>query len=127
MKDIILVERNPDSQCAVPSVWRSAITAIVDAFAEGDYELSRAIPGVPVLDDGVATSIAENIQEYGAQLISLPDESWDTSVVQWMGDYWDVLVDLFTREEGASDMALSIRVYEVNDEYSFRVLSVHVP
>jgi hypothetical protein len=60
-------------------------------------------------------------------LTSLPEATWETSACQWTGEYWDVLVDLFTIEEGASDLALAVRVYEDGSGYSFEIQSVHVP
>jgi hypothetical protein len=44
-----------------------------------------------------------------------------------MRGYWDVLVDLFTVEEGASDLVLAVGVYEKGSAYIFEVQSVHVP
>jgi len=44
-----------------------------------------------------------------------------------MGGYWDALVDLFTEEEGRSDLVLSLHVREGGGEYLFEVMSVHVP
>ena len=42
------------------------------------------------------------------------------------GGYWEVLVDLFTVEEGCSDLALFVRVYPREGSYVFQILSVHV-
>jgi hypothetical protein len=99
----------------------------VNAFKDGDFELSTPIANVPKLPENRAEAIQRNIENYGASLISLPNESWDSSVCQWMEGYWDLLVDLFTKEEGASDLALWVRVTEANGEYTFDVLSVYVP
>ena len=74
-----------------------------------------------------AQRIARNLESYGAHLKSLPEEAWETSACQWMGDIWDALIDLYTVEEGASDLALSVRVYEMAKGYEFDVQSVHVP
>lgn len=41
--------------------------------------------------------------------------------------YWDVLVDVFTVEEGRSDLVLFARVFERGDGYRFEIASVHVP
>lgn len=71
--------------------------------------------------------IAANINEYGAHLSKLPAEAWQTSVCQWMRSYWDALVDLFTIEEGASDLVLAVRIYEQDSTYSFEIQSVYVP
>ena len=71
--------------------------------------------------------IAENIEDYGDQLTSLPKGTWKTSVCLWMEEYWEVFVDLYTEDEGASDLVLAVRVYEENSDYVFKVHSVHVP
>ena len=55
-------------------------------------------------------------------------EDLDLSVDGWMmGGYWDVLVDLFTVEEGPSDLVLSLRVYPTEGSYTFRIEWLHVP
>jgi hypothetical protein len=36
----------------------------------------------------IAMQICMYIQEYGAKLVSLPEESWATSLCIWMGDHW---------------------------------------
>lgn len=71
--------------------------------------------------------MARNVDAYGARLASLPEEAWNTSVCQWMVGYWDVLVDLFTIDEGLSDLVLAVRVYEDGVGYSFKIQSVYVP
>lgn len=38
-----------------------------------------------------------------------------------------VLVDLYTVEEGASDLVLAMRVYEKRSAFEFEILSVYVP
>lgn len=68
------------------------------------------------------------VDDYGAvTLISLPDESWDTSVALWSGDRWRCLVDLWTEEEGRSDLVLDIDVFENGPGYRFCVHLVYVP
>lgn len=74
-----------------------------------------------------AEAIADNIYDYGAQLISLPDAAWQTSVCQWQDGHWVVLVDLFTEDEGASDLVLHVRVYENGSAFVFEVHLVYVP
>jgi len=44
-----------------------------------------------------------------------------------MLDYWEVLVDLYTVNENASDLVLFARVYEEDQRYCFEIESVHVP
>ena len=127
MSERVAAEKDPHSQRRIPSAWRGTLSAIVDAIRENDIQLARGIAGVPTLPERTARAIKGNIEGYGARLISLPEDAWSTSACQWMGSYWDVLVDLFTEKEGASDLVLSVRVRESSAGYLFDVVSVHVP
>lgn len=67
------------------------------------------------------------IDDYGdVTLTSLPDASWDTSVALWFGDRWRCLVDLWTEEEGRSDLVLDVDVFENGPGYRFSVNLVYV-
>jgi hypothetical protein len=44
-----------------------------------------------------------------------------------MDGHWEVMIDLFTVEEGASDLVLALRVYEKGLSYSFDIQLVYVP
>jgi hypothetical protein len=127
MSKQVSVAKDLDKQRPVPSAWRRTLSAIVEAIRENDFQLARRIADVPTLPEKTAKAIEGNIKGYGARLVSLPEEAWTTSACQWMGSYWDLLVDLFTEKEGASDLVLSVRVRESSVGYSFEVLSVHVP
>lgn len=116
-----------EQQQPVPVVWRKTIAEIVAAFKEGDFSLSRGINGVRFISEKDAAGIAETIRDYGAQLISLPEDTWNTSAGQWYGQHWDVIVDLYTVEEGASDLVLQLRVDEEGAAYAFEVHLVYVP
>lgn len=67
------------------------------------------------------------IATFGESLVGVPDESWSSSVAQWMGTYWEVLVDLWTQESGRSDLVLSLSVYEAEGGFRFEIGSLHVP
>ncbi|MES2932977.1 MAG: hypothetical protein V4805_05760 [Pseudomonadota bacterium] len=127
MSETIPILKDEDNQRPVPSAWRNTLSDIVEAFKEGDFTLARKVAGVRPISTEDAEAIAENIQDYGAQLTSLPEETWQTSVCQWMEIYWDVIVDLYTVDEGASDLILQVRVYEQDPAYVFEVHFVYVP
>jgi hypothetical protein len=127
MRARIGMAKDVDKQLPVPTVWRETLTAIVESIRTGDFELNAGIPGVPKLTASAATAIEESIAHYGATLTALPEAAWDTSVCQWMRNYWELVVDLYTEEEGSSDLVLSARVRESGLGYSFEVISVHVP
>lgn len=121
------VVKDPNGQVPVPTAWRATLADVANAIGQGDYQAIASMASVRPISAPLAEAIASNIRDYGVNLTDLPAESWLTSVCQWVGGYWDVLVDLFSTEEGASDLALVVRVYEVGAEYSFEVQSVHVP
>ena len=127
MSETVPVLKDERNQSLVPSAWRGTLSNIVDALKDGDVGGLRNLARVRPVSSLDAARITKNIESYGAKLTSLPDAAWQTSVCQWMRGYWDVLVDLYTIEEGASDLALSVRVYEEDVDYVFEVQSVHVP
>lgn len=124
---VVQVVKDEENQRPIPSVWRPVFQAVVTALVSGDYQLSTPIPGVLPLSVETASWIRDYIQEYGEVLIELPEESWDSSICLWMGDYWDVLVDLWTLSEGRSDLVLKARVRESDAGYAYEVEMVYVP
>ena len=118
--------KDEEQQHPVPSLWRSKLWDIAEALKDGNFNL-RGLAGVDPLDDATAAGIARNIIDYGCQLTSLPDASWDTSVCQWQLQYWEVLVDLFTVDDGCSDLVLHAHVYEQVGGFIFKVHFVYVP
>lgn len=118
------VSKVGQSEAPVPLVWRPMLAAIVDALARGE---EPTLPQVRLQLPGTWDDILESIEDYGARLVPLPDASWDSSVHIWSGEYWDVLVDLYTEEEGASDLVLKVRVYEAADGYRYEVDMAYVP
>jgi len=127
MDDKTPILKDEDHQRPIPSVWRDTFTEIVEALKKGDYEIINNISGVCTVSTEDASRITRNIEGYGVQLTSLPEETWQTSVCQWMKGYWDVMIDLYSIEEGASDLILSVRVYEKGSSYIYEIQSVHVP
>lgn len=117
-----------EAQRPVPTRWRSVIGEIVHAFVCGDYRLAAGVAGVEPVAPQDAQAIERYLQDYGAVLIDLPDETWDTSVCMWRGgDRWEVLVDLWTCAEGRSDLVLHLEMRESASKVTARVHMVHVP
>ena len=111
----------------VATAWRPVLCEIVRAFAHGDYGLIEAVAGVDALSHEAAEQIRAYVADYGATLVELPSDTWDTSCAQWMGEHWEVLVDLWTKEEGRSDLVLALKVVEVGDKPRFGIQLVYVP
>jgi hypothetical protein len=68
--------------------------AIVDRLVARDYTLALRPGDVRPIAESLAAFIADQIAVYGDELTSLLEESWDRAVYIWMGEYWDVIVDL---------------------------------
>lgn len=118
--------KDEEQEHPVPSVWRSKLRDIAEALKDGNFNL-HGLADIDPLDDATVAGIAQNINDYGCTLTSLPHASWDTSVCQWQLEYWEVLVDLFTVEEGRSDLVLHVHVFEQVGGFFFKVHFVYVP
>lgn len=119
--------KDSDHERPIPSAWRPVLCKIVDAFVRHDYGLAEGISGVAPVSEETAAHVRQYIEGYGAHLVALPEASWDTSVCIWMGHHWDALVDLWTEEEGRSDMVLQVQVSEAGSGYLVAVYMVYVP
>jgi hypothetical protein len=121
------VVKDADSERHVPIIWRKTLKRISDAISERDFCLLRGIEGVCEVTPEIANAIERAVSNYGVHLTPLPQESWDSSVYLWMDGHWNVLIDLYSQEEGQSDLVLNVRVFELESGYSFEVQLVYVP
>jgi hypothetical protein len=119
--------KDEDSSHPIASAWRPALREVVRAFVQGDYALARGVPGVAPVNASTVDQMQRYVVSYGETLAELPEETWETSVAQWMGTHWDVLVDLWTIESGPSDMVLSARVTETEGSFRIEVGPLYVP
>jgi hypothetical protein len=111
-----------EDETPIPHRWRGTFIAIVDSLMRGDARVGEGIDNVEPLSEDDSTACRENIEDYGSvTLIPLPEGTWDTSVASWWdGIRWDCLVDLWTAEEGRSDLVLHATVFE-DPEGGFRI------
>jgi hypothetical protein len=123
----ILVEKNEEEELPIPHVWRPIFKNIVSAFVNKDYKLTFGVNNVNPVSEGNAEQIKEYIENYGEELIDLPEETWNTSVYIYYGDHWDLLIDLFTKNEGLSDLVLNAKVTEKDNNYFVDINLVYVP
>ncbi|WP_396632596.1 hypothetical protein [Maribacter sp. R86514] len=126
MKEII-VEKNEENEGPIPHVWRSIIKEIVSAFVKKDYALNTGIENVSPVSKSTAEQIKEYIEDYGEELVELPEDTWITSVYIYYGGYWNLLIDLWTKDEGMSDLVLNVEVREKNNKYVVQIELVYVP
>lgn len=127
MSKIVPVLKDEHNQCSIPTAWRHALYDIGEGLKEKDFDRIQLVEGVRPISVDEASRILDNVECYGATLTSLPEDTWKSSVCQWMIGYWDALVDLYTVEEEASDLVLVVRVFEEGPGYAFEICSVHVP
>ena len=115
------------TQRFIPTAWRPVFVEIVAAFANGDYELQSCRSRVALAAPDTSSQVRNYLQVYGATLVALPEESWKSSVCIWYTNHWDVLVDLWTKEEGWSDLVLKASVSEAEVGIAVQVQMVYVP
>lgn len=123
----VLAVKDETSERPIPTAWRQPIREIVDAFASGDFGLDREIAGVAPVSTETASHIRRYLRDHGATLVALPVATWRSSVCIWHGEHWEALVDLWTREEGHSDLVLHLRVTETMPGFQIEIYLVHVP
>jgi hypothetical protein len=112
----------------VPQQWRATLAAIVDSLVRKDAILAAGVDSVDPVPPDTTASCLDAVDAYGGvTLLPVPDETWKTSVALWRGGHWEVLVDLWTAEEGRSDLLLAVDVFEHDDGYRFRIHLVYVP
>jgi hypothetical protein len=115
-------------EVAIPEAWRPILTAVVDSLVRRDAVIAAGLSAVEPVSPKTRQQCLDAINDYGdATLISLPDETWNTSVCRWYGNRWNCLVDLWTEQEGRSDLVLDFDVVESGDEYRFSVGPLYVP
>ena len=122
-----------DEERPVPTAWRPVFESIVEAIARGTVETAAELPRVDQIDPETAQQIRDAIKDYGddlsdgVTLLPLPDEAWETCIAAWQGDSWEVLIDLWSQEEGHSDLVLRAKVRDDGDEWRVAIGMVYVP
>ena len=124
---LIAPVKDGENERPIPHAWRDALAAIVRALADGDCSLASLPDGFIKPTPQDAARIRAAISDYGATITELPAASWDTSVCMWYGPEWDALVDLWTVEEGRSDLVLHAKIREMEEAYSYEIYLVYVP
>lgn len=121
------VKDDGEHERPIPEVWRPALAAIVESMARGDAAVAAHLPEVSA-DPEFPEDCRTAVEEYGdVTLIPLPEEAWETSVCQWREDHWGCLIDLWTEEEGPSDLVLDLTVVEYGLGYRYKPHLVYVP
>lgn len=123
----VLAVKDDSAERVIPTAWRQAFRDIVEAFIASDYGLEKRLAGVAPVSPETAGQIRDSLHDYGATLVALPEETWSSSICIWYGDHWEALIDLWTREEGPSDLVLHAKVTDANASFTIQVHLVYVP
>ena len=116
-----------EAEHPIPIELRSIFSQIVDAWVAGGYRLrSVALNEVETLDRDLADGIASNIQDYEAELVPLHPDVWKRSCYNRQEGRWQAIIDLTTKEEAVSDLAIHADLF-LDPELRIKVWSVHVP
>ena len=111
----------------IPTELRPVYRRIADALAAHDYRfVQNPIEGVQLADTDTADYISNCVEDYGDPLAGIDEGSWERSCYIDMGDHWEALVDLATRNEPVSDLTLHTRIH-LDPELRIVIDSVHVP
>ncbi len=116
-----------DDEHEVPLDWRAPFEQIVEAFLQGNFQLSdHPVTRVKSIAPELAEGIVKNLNAYGAPLAPLSNATWERSVYRWMDGYWLFLVDLTTVDEEVSDLTIHAKLPDT-PEARLQIESIHVP
>ena len=117
-----------ESEGPVPELWRPTFSALVDSLVERAPTIGGGLPEVEPVPDAVREQCLSAVDNYGdVDLVPLPQETWKSSVTACQGDHWLCLIDLWTEQEGRSDLVLEAEVRERALGFRFTVNMVYVP
>lgn len=122
----VVIEKNESDELPLPRLWRPIFTEIVSAIVKKDYLLTCVTRFNVFISQESADQISDYIEDYGETIVDLPEDTWDSSTFLWMGDRWNVLIDLWTEKEGHSDLVLKAEVKEGSSGYLVVVEMVYV-
>jgi hypothetical protein len=112
----------------VNSAFTTAVRIAVDLLVRGEYAVIESMTHGHRLS---ATELRRAVEDYGRHLVLPPEDEWThLDVVGITGSEpaaYHVVVDLWTAEEGRSDLSLELQLEErYPGAYEVEVLGIHV-
>jgi hypothetical protein len=110
------------------NAMQTAVAMVANLLAAGDYASVERMTSGRRLS---AADLERAVQEYGETLVPLPSESLeDLEVIEVAGSdpaAFMIDVDLWTEQEGRSDLTLSLQLVDrYSGAYEISVLDLHV-
>jgi hypothetical protein len=117
-----------ESDEAVPDFARPLIAALVRDLAAGEYETLERDGRAGRL---TANELRQAVDGYPATLIPLPDDAFDVAGDAYViagsdPPEWAIDQDMWTTEEGQSDLTLQVDVRFRDGEYRVEITDLHV-
>lgn len=114
-------------QEAVPPFLRQSVERVIDMLVKKQYGELAALTGEVRLS---TDEIARAIRSYGCTLTYPSPEAFAlmtvVPIVTTALPSWSVVVPLWTREEGRSDLSIELRVIQEGDSIQIELDSIHV-
>jgi hypothetical protein len=111
-------------------VAREQQDAVEAVIAAADKDLYSGRDGIdPSPDDADLSMWIRNYGETGATIVPLPDVAWakaEAWPIEAHPDQWFAVVDLWTQEEGMSDLSLEATVTESSGEVTVVIHNIRV-
>jgi hypothetical protein len=105
----------------------TAVRHLVELLVAGDYDQIAKLTNEQRLD---AASIERVVREYGRKLIMPPNNAFDKlDIVQVKGSVpprWSVRMNLWTLEEGQSDLSIEVTLIQHGNDYIVELDDIHV-
>jgi hypothetical protein len=125
---VIAPVKDDQQERPVPDVWRPTLSAIVESLVREEAVIAAELPQVEPVSEDRSEACRNAILRYGdVTLVPLPEGTWCSSVCLWQEDRWNCLVDLWTEQQGRSDLVLVVDVFEDDGTFRFAVNLVYVP
>lgn len=121
------IKKDETDEHPIPVVWRAALKQVADLLVRGDQPATVAPLIVATLDSDTNEISHQNIAVYPDALGPLADKAWDTSVYIWMGDHWDILIDLTAANGETSDLVLHAKIRESGEQFTIEPGPIYVP
>jgi len=107
--------------------FREQVESVVVLLVTGDYEELEGLTGGVRL---TASDISNAIRQYGRSLVYPPASAYNAiDTVLVMGStppQWSVQMQLWTAEEGASDLTLEMTLIQTEKGYQIELDDLHV-
>ena len=102
--------KDEENERPIPLVWRTTILAIGECIKAGDYRFEKAPSSVKRVNADTAEVSVYQIESYGCESVTITELSWQSSIYIWMGEQWDVIVDLIDENGSHTDLILKLNI-----------------